>query len=106
MFWGEHFTLGDFKPVNMRNYGRHNVRKHREIKGGDNYIILDISLKFFSLDKMKITPSETKYYLGRSGKELITSMGLKTNIRSKENKKARYAITNISRIFFKYYQGV
>ena len=45
---------------------------------------------------MKITSSEPKDYLGISGKGLITSLGLKTNIRSKKNKKARYAITNAS----------
>ena len=44
---------------------------------------------------MKITSSEPKYYLGRLGKGLITSMGLKTILRSKK-KKARYAIGNVS----------
>ena len=28
----EKFTLGEFSAVNMRNCGRHNVRKHIEIK--------------------------------------------------------------------------
>ena len=37
-FWEENFTgeekftLGEFTAVNMKNCGRHNVRKHREIK--------------------------------------------------------------------------
>ena len=31
-----------FKPVNMKSCGRCNVRKHRDIKNGDQYIILDI----------------------------------------------------------------
>ena len=45
---------------------------------------------------MKITSSEPKYYLGRSGKELIASLGLNTIGRSKEKEKARYDITNVS----------
>ena len=49
-----------FLAVNMKNCGRHNVRKHKEIKGSDKYVTLDISLKFDSLDKIKITSSESK----------------------------------------------
>ena len=45
---------------------------------------------------MIITYSEPKDDLGRSGKGLITSLGLKTNVRSNKYKKARYAITNVS----------
>ena len=78
MFWEENFKPGDFTPVNIKNCGRRNVRKNRDIKNGENYITLDISLKFGSLDKMKITYSETNNYLGRSGKGLITSLGIKT----------------------------
>ena len=39
--------------MNMKNCGRLNVRKHREIKDSERYIILDISLKFGSLDNIK-----------------------------------------------------
>ena len=46
--------------VNMKNCGRRNVSKHREIKGSDKYVTLEISLKFDSLYKMKITSSESK----------------------------------------------
>ena len=49
-----------FLAVNMKNCGRRNVRKHKEIKGIDKYFTLDISSKFDSLDKMKITSSESK----------------------------------------------
>ena len=45
---------------------------------------------------MRITSSEPKYYLVISGKGLITSIGLKTNVRTKNNKKARYTINNVS----------
>ena len=56
---------------------------------------MDISLKSGSLEKMKITTSKSKDYVVISGKELITSLGLKTNVRSNKNKKARYAINNV-----------
>ena len=60
MFWEEKFTLGEFTPVNMKIYGSHDVRKHREINNGEKYITLDISLKFGSLENMIITSSEQK----------------------------------------------
>ena len=59
-FWEEKFTGEEklFSDVNMKNCGRQNVRKNKDIKGSDKYATLDISLKFDSLDKMKITSSE------------------------------------------------
>ena len=83
--------------MNMKVCGRSNVRKHRDIKGSENYVTLDISLKFGSLDKMQITSSEPKDNLGRSGKGLITSVGLKAKARPKKYKKARYDIINVSK---------
>ena len=77
--------------------GRCNVRKHKEIKGSDKYVTLDISSKFDSLDKMKITYSESKRKLERPEKGLITSLGFKTKARSQKYKKARYAIGNVSK---------
>ena len=80
----------------MTNFGRRNVRKHKEImgnekyvtlkkhkeiRGSDKYVTLDISSKFDSLDKMKITSSESKEKFERSGKGLITSMGFKAKLR-------------------------
>ena len=42
-FTGEKkFTLGEFSAVNMNNFGRCNVRKHKEIKGSDKYVTLYI----------------------------------------------------------------
>ena len=52
----------------MKNCGRRNVRKHKEINGSDKYVTLEISLKFDSLDNMKITSSESRVKLERSGK--------------------------------------
>ena len=80
----------------MKNCGCCNVGKHRDIKDGEKYITLDIYLNFGSLDKMKITSSDPKGYLGRLGKGLITSLGLRIIRMSKKNKKERYAITNAS----------
>ena len=78
------------------NCGRFNVRKHRDIKDSDKYITLDLSLKFGSQEKMRIISSDPKDNLGISGKGLITSLGLNTNLKSKKNKRERYAITNVS----------
>ena len=80
----------------MKNCCCRNVRKHKEIKVSDKYFTLDISSKFDSLDKMKITSSETKGKLERSGKGLITSLGFKTKARSQKYKKTRYDIVNVS----------
>ena len=59
MFWEEKFTgkKNLFQSVNMKNCGRHKVRKNKEIKGSDKYVPLGISSKFDSLDKMKTTSS-------------------------------------------------
>ena len=55
--WEAIFTLGEFTAVNKKKIGYRNVRKHREINDSDKFVTLDISLKFDSLDKMKITSS-------------------------------------------------
>ena len=48
------------------------------------------------MNKVRIKSSESKDYLGKSGKGLITSLGLKNNLRSNKCKKSSYAITNVS----------
>ena len=65
----------------MKNCGSRNVRKYRDIKGCENCVTLDISLKFDSLEKIKITSSQSKDNLGRSGKWLVTSLGLTAKVR-------------------------
>ena len=70
----------------MKNCGRQNFSKHRGIKDSENFITLDISLNFGSQERMRITSSEPKRYLGRSVKWLITSLGLNTNVRSRWGK--------------------
>ena len=83
-FWEEKFTGKEslFLSVNMKNCGHRNVKKHNEIRGSDKCVTLDISSKFDSLDNMKITSSESKGKLERSGKGLITSLGFRTKSRS------------------------
>ena len=85
-----------FSDVNMKNGGRQNVRKHKEIKGSDKYVTLNISLKSDKLEKMKIKSSESKGKLDISGKGLITFLGFKVKVRPQKYKKARYAIGNVS----------
>ena len=65
--WEEKFTGEEntFSAVNMKNCGRRNDRKHKEIKSSDKYVTLYISLKSDNLDKTKIKSSESK---GKSGK--------------------------------------
>ena len=83
--------------MNMKNCGRLNVRKNREIKGSDKYVTLKISLKFNSLDNMIISSSESTVKVGISGKGLITPLGLKAKKKPKKYKKARYAIRNFNK---------
>ena len=64
--------------MSLKNCGRFNVTKHRDIKGSDKYVTLEIPLKFRIMDILIITSSEPKYILGGSGKGLITSLGIKT----------------------------
>ena len=78
----------------MKNCGHNNVMKHRQINKGDKYITLAISLKFGSMENMKITSSDPKYYWVISGKGSINSMDLKTIVRPKK-KKSMYDIINI-----------
>ena len=72
-FWEEKFT-----PVNMTSCVRINVRRHREIKNGEKYIILDISYKIDCLYKMLVNSLKSKDYMGRPVKELTNSLDLST----------------------------
>ena len=96
--WEEKFTGKKyfFQSVDMKNCGRRKVRKHKEMKGSDKCVTLNISEKFDSLNKMETKYSESKGKLGRSVKGLVTALAFKTKARSKKYKKARYAIGNVS----------
>ena len=52
MFTGKKYL---FQSVNMKNCGRRKVRKHKEIKGSNKIVTLNVSEKFDSLNKMEIT---------------------------------------------------
>ena len=67
------------------------------MEGSDKYVTLEILLKFYSLENMIITSSESKDNLGRSVKGLINSMGLKAEVRPKKYKRSRYTIRNVSK---------
>ena len=67
-----------------------------DIKGSDKIVALNVSAKFDSLNNMETTSSYSKVKLGRSVKGLVTSLSLKTKVRAKKYKKARYAIRNVS----------
>ena len=88
-FWEGKFTGKQylFQSVNMKNCGRRKVRKHKEIKGSDKCVTLNISEKFDSLNNMETTSSESKGKLGRSGKGLVTALDLKAKAGSKKYKK-------------------
>ena len=85
-FWEEKFTGKQylFESANMKKCGQRNVRKHKEIKGSDKcvtlniYEILNISEKFDDLNKIETTSSEKKVELERSGKGMVTALALKT----------------------------
>ena len=68
-FWEENFTGNGnlFLAKNMKCFGRHNVRKHKEITGSGKYVTLGISLKLDSLNEMKTSSSDSKVKLERSG---------------------------------------
>ena len=83
-FWEEKFTGKKdlFQSVNMKICGRHKVRKHKEIRGSDKCVTLNISKKFDSLNKMETTSSESKVKLGRSGKGLVNALAFNTKVMS------------------------
>ena len=90
-FWEEKFTgkKDFFQSVNMKNCGRRKVRKHKEIKGSDKIVTLNISAKFDSLKMMETTSSERKGKLGRSGKRLVTALAFKTKVRFSKIQKGK-----------------
>ena len=65
----------------MKNCGFRTLRKHKEIKGSDKSVTLDISSKFDSLNNMKTTSLESKRKLERSGKGLVAALGFKTKVK-------------------------
>ena len=58
-FWEEKFTGKKdlFQSVNMKNCGRRKFMKHKEIKGSDKIVTLNVSAKFDSMKNIKTTYS-------------------------------------------------
>ena len=90
-FWEEKFTGQEnlFLAVNMKNFGRRNVRKHKEIKGSYKYVTLDIWLKFDSLEKMKITSPDSKGKIGKIRKGVDYLSGFKDQIKVAQIQKGK-----------------
>ena len=59
-FWEEYFTGKKdlFQYVSMKNCGRRKVRKHKDIRGSDKIVTLNVSAKFDSLNNMETTSSD------------------------------------------------
>ena len=95
--WEEKFT-----PVNMTSCIRRNVRKHKEINNSEQYIYLDVSLEIDFLDRRGFTTSESRDYIGISGKGLTKSLTLITKNPNKKNRQGFPLLTllaNMSGIF-------
>ena len=90
-FWEEKST-----PVNMTSFGRQNVRKHKEIKNIEQFIVLRVSLNLDCMYTMEVTYSESRDYVGRSGKRVTTSLTLNLKKPNQEQKArtSNIAITN------------
>ena len=80
------FLEDNLKPVNMKNGGRQSVRKHNDIKNGEQYTILDIFYKLDCTENREATSSESRYYTGRPGKGMTTSLALSTRIQNKKKR--------------------
>ena len=81
-FWEEKCT-GEknlFSALNIKNCGCHNIRTHREIKGCEKYVTLDILLKTDSLEKMKITSSDLNEKIGKIRKGVDYLSGFQGHI--------------------------
>ena len=83
------------KPSNTGSFGICDVRKYREIKNGEQCIILDIYSKLGCLENSKVTSSESKVYAGIPGKGLTNSLYIITKSVNKKQK-ARFDITYIT----------
>ena len=96
-FEEEKFTL-----VNMTSCGRHNVRKHREINNGDQYITLGFSLNLNCLYKREAVSWGSRDYMERSGKGLTISLAIRNKSPNKKKMQGLpilKLLTNISGIY-------
>ena len=98
-FWEETFTGKKFLflAVNMKNYGHCNIRKHKEIKGSEEYVTLVISWKFNSLKKTKITSSESKRKFGKIRKGVDYFSGFQRQSKAAKIQKGKVWHQNVSK---------
>ena len=71
----------------MKNCGHQNVRRHKEIKNGEQYIVLYIFLELDISYKREVASLVPSYYVGQSGKGMNNSIKLRTRKRSNKKKK-------------------
>ena len=79
----------------MKSCGSRNVRKHRDIKNGEQYIVVYIYFNLNFLDNKDFTSSESKGYVVIPGKTLIASLDLRNKGPNKKQK-ARFFMTDIT----------
>ena len=75
IFWEDKFT-----PVNIKSCESLNVRKHRDIKNIEQYIILDICSKLYFMVKREFTSSKSRGFMGKAIWGMTTSLDLRTKI--------------------------
>ena len=69
--------------------------KHMEINNCEQYIVLENSYKINCMDKRELTSSESRDYMWIPGKDLTTSLSIRTKIPNKKQN-ARFTITDIN----------
>ena len=88
-FWEKKFTGKQdfFQSVNMKNCGRLKVRKHKEIKGIDKIVTLNVSAKFDSLNKIGNHIFRVKSKIGEIRKGVGNRSGSQDQSRVQKNTK-------------------
>ena len=76
------------------------IRRHKEIKNGEQYVALEIYLKLDCLDKREVTTSGSRDYVRRAGKCLTTALNIRTKIRPNKKQKARTYNTDVVPKYF------
>ena len=84
----------------MKRFWFHNVGKHKEIKNGDQYTALEISLDLDGLDKREVTSSGSMNYVRIPVKRMTTYMTIRTRIRPNKKHKERNANTEVVPQYF------
>ena len=86
--------------MNIKSYGRSNVRKQKEINNSKQKIALDIYLHLYFLEKKELKYLESRYYLVRSGEGLTTSLTIMTRSKSNNKEKSRTSNNDVVPQYF------